>query len=57
MTAVGQARYGLQWIQQPAENMYPYIRERAEQLRWTKEFYEEQIALYNIFHHEIHIFQ
>jgi ribosomal protein S14 len=41
-------RYGLQWTQQPAKNMYPYIKERSK----TMEEYKEQIALYNIFHHE-----
>jgi hypothetical protein len=44
--------YGLTWIQQPAENMYPIIKERAEKLNWSQEFYEEQIKLYNIFHEE-----
>jgi hypothetical protein len=45
-------KYGLQWTQQPAENMYPYIKERADEVGWTDEFHKDQIDLFNIFHHE-----
>ena len=55
-------QFGLQWIQQPAENMYPIIKERLDRfnLKWKlsnkelSKIYEEQKELFNIFHEEKH---
>ena len=48
------------WVQQTAENVYPYIKERLDNynLNWKlsenelNKMYEEQKELYNIFHYE-----
>src|SRR6266853_1242517 len=48
------------WNQQPAKNMYPYIKERLDNynVNWKlsenelNKMYEEQKELYNIYHYE-----
>lgn len=53
-------QFELEWKQQPAENMYPIIKERLDNFNSTwklttaelNNLYEEQIKLFDIFHYE-----
>jgi hypothetical protein len=50
--------FGLRWKQQPAENMYPIIKQRLETNSTLtadddlNRLYREQVELFNVFHRE-----